>query len=179
MGLFEAKSTKAPTYSITQRACLNSTPTKNSSASSWKQWHSTLIRCFGKSGANDVWVMAWDRYGRSNSNAYSTALATYMQSQGVSISQSGGEHIANAYSNIFSSIGGIFNFMKIVNMVVAGGIAVGFPPAKSSRRWEQRPAGNVYYGMKYPFYRSESYAHSTDARHPTGVCPLKNRTRSA
>ena len=126
MGLFEAKSTKAPTYSLTQRACLNSTPTKNSSASSWKQWHSTLIRCFGKSGANDVWVMAWDRYGRSNPNAYSTALATYMQSQGVSISQSGGEHIANAYSNIFSSIGGIFNFMKIVNMVVAGGIAVGF-----------------------------------------------------
>ena len=126
MGLFEAKSTKAPTYSLTQRACLNSTPTKNSSASSWKQWHSTLIRCFGKSGANDVWVMAWDRYGRSNSNAYSTALATYMQSQGVSISQSGGEHIANAYSNVFSSIGGIFNFMKIVNMVVAGGIAVGF-----------------------------------------------------
>jgi len=126
MGLFEAKSTKAPTYSVTQRACLNSTPTKNSSASSWKQWHSTLIRCFGKSGANDVWVMAWDRYGRSNPNAYSTALGTYMQSQGVSISQSGGEHIANAYSNVFSSIGGIFNFMKIVNMVVAGGIAVGF-----------------------------------------------------
>ena len=126
MGLFEAKSTKAPTYSITQRACLNSTPTKNSSASSWKQWHSTLIRCFGKSGANDVWVMAWDRYGRSNPNAYSTSLGTYMQSQGVSISQSGGEHIANAYSNIFSSIGGVFNFMKIVNMVVAGGIAVGF-----------------------------------------------------
>jgi hypothetical protein len=126
MGLFEAKSTKSPTYSVIQRACLNSTPTKNTSASGWKQWHSTLIRCFGKSGANDVWVMAWDRYGRSNPNAYSTALATYMQTQGVSIAQSGGEHIANASSNIYSSIGGMFNFMKIVNMVVAGGIAVGF-----------------------------------------------------
>lgn len=126
MALFEAKTTKAPTYSITQRACLNSTPTKNSAAGAWRQWHTTLIKCFGKSGANDIWTLAWDRYGRSNPNAYNTALATYMQSQGVSIAISGGENVAIAYSNIYSSIGGMFNFMKIVNMVVAGGIAVGF-----------------------------------------------------
>jgi hypothetical protein len=125
MGLFDATSA-SPNYSVIQRACLTSTPTKNSSASGWKQWHSTLIKCFGKSGANDVWVLAWDRYGRANPNAYSTALGTYMQSQGISIAQSGGEHIANAGSNIYSSIGGMFNFMKILNMLVVGGIAIGF-----------------------------------------------------
>jgi hypothetical protein len=49
-----------------------------------------------------------------------------MQSQGINIAQSGGENMALASANIFSAFGGMFNFIKILNMVVAGGIAVGF-----------------------------------------------------
>jgi hypothetical protein len=126
MGLFDSISKKTPNFSVIQNACLSSTPTKNTSAGGWQQWHSTLIKCFGKSGANDVWILAWERYGRSNPNAYSTTLGRYMQSQGINIAQSGGENMALASANIFSAFGGMFNFIKILNMVVAGGIAVGF-----------------------------------------------------
>jgi hypothetical protein len=115
MGLFDSISKKSPNFSVIQNACLSSTPTKNTSAGGWQQWHST-----------DVWILAWERYGRSNPNAYSTTLGRYMQSQGINIAQSGGENMALASANIFSAFGGMFNFIKILNMVVAGGIAVGF-----------------------------------------------------
>ena len=48
-----------------------------------------------------------------------------MQGQGVTLTTSGGESLALTGANFTSSVGGA-NFMKILNIVVVGGIAVGF-----------------------------------------------------
>jgi hypothetical protein len=125
MGLLDNKSS-SPNFSVEQQACLNSTPTPVSNSSIWQQWHMALVKCFGKSGANSVWVMAWDRYGQTSSSAYSTALAQYMQSQGVEIASSGGKNVALASANVLDFFGGHFNFMKTLSWVVGGGIALGF-----------------------------------------------------
>lgn len=49
-----------------------------------------------------------------------------MQGQGVTLTTTGGESLALAGANFMSSVGGYFNFIKILNVVVVGGIAVGF-----------------------------------------------------
>ena len=125
MGPFDNKST-SPNFSVEQQSCLNTIPTPVTTPSGWQQWHRNLVKCFGKAGASSVWVMAWDRYGRRNPAAYNTALAQYMQGQGVSIAKSGTENVALAYANIFDFFGGHFNFMKILSAVIGGGIAIGF-----------------------------------------------------
>jgi hypothetical protein len=125
MGIF-GQNTASPNFSTQQRLCLASVPTTNTTAGGWQQWHQSLVKCFGRAGANDIWMIAWERYGRRNPNAYSTSLAQYMQGQGVTLTTSGGESLALAGANFMSSVGGYFNFMKILNIVVVGGIAVGF-----------------------------------------------------
>ncbi len=125
MGLLDNIS-KGPSFSVEQRSCLNGTPNPQTTASGWQQWHVSLTRCFGRAGANDLWVLAWDRYGRENSNAYSTSLAQYMSRQGVQITQGSLEAISLTGANFVSGVGGYFNAIKIVNIAVVGGIAIGF-----------------------------------------------------
>jgi hypothetical protein len=113
-----------PKYSIAQQNCL-SIPTKSSSGQKWKSWHQSLVTCFGKQGANTLWVEAWDRYGR-NGSAYSQDLAQYMQGKGVYLPQGIGQRASLSGANIVNGLGGFFNVMKYINIALAGGIAIGF-----------------------------------------------------
>jgi len=115
---------KTPKYSVAQQNCL-SVPSKSSSGQKWKAWHQSRVACFGKSGANTLWVEAWDRYGRSG-NAYSNDLAQYMQGQGVYLPEGLGQKASLTGANITSAFGGFFNAMKYINIALAGGIAIGF-----------------------------------------------------
>jgi len=116
---------KTPSYSIAQQQCL-AIPNRGSQASKWMAWHQSLKACFGRSGANALWMEAWDKYGRGTSNSTSTQLLTYMRSQGVDISQGAGESLSMFGSDVASFFGGYINFSKYVGMALAGGIAIGF-----------------------------------------------------
>lgn len=115
---------KAPKYSIAQQNCL-AIPSKSSGGQVWKSWHQSLVTCFGKQGANTLWVEAWDKYGR-NGNAYSQDLAQYMQARGVYLPDSLGQKAGLSGANLMSGLGGFFNVMKYINIALAGGIAIGF-----------------------------------------------------
>ena len=85
-----------------------------------------MVRCFGRAGANALFVDAWERYGRRNPNAYSTSLAQYLQGQGVNIGTSFGQQASLMGANFIGGVGGFVNAMKYINIAVAGGIAIGF-----------------------------------------------------
>ncbi len=111
-----------PSFSVQQQNCL-SVPQPNSSAGAWAAWHQSLVRCFGKGGANSLFLDAWDRYG---GNAWSVELARYMEAQGVDIGNSVGQSARLMGSNFVSGVGGFFNAMKYINIALGAGIALGF-----------------------------------------------------
>jgi len=109
----------------TQQQCLN-IPTEFSSSAQWKAWHIALVSCVGKNAANSLWIQLWDTKGRTSTNAYSTDLGQYMQSQGVAIDESGGEKVARNLSDLGDWIGGGFKYGRVVGFVLVGGVTVAF-----------------------------------------------------
>ena len=121
----EPRQRREPLYNPVQQGCL-SVPTPNSSSQNWLVWHQNLVRCFGRQGANALFVDAWDRYGRTNPDAFSTSLAQYLQGQGIDIGESFGQKAQIFGANLVGSVGGFFNAIGYINIAVGAGIAIGF-----------------------------------------------------
>lgn len=103
--------------------CLN-IPTAFSSSAQWIEWHKALIGCVGKIPANSLWIQLWDALGRSNTNAYTTTLSQYMQSQGIAVEESGGEVVARNLSDFGNWMGTGFKYARTIQFVLIGGVSL-------------------------------------------------------
>ena len=127
--------------------CLN-IPNAQSPSEAWVSWHKELKKCVGKGKANNLWIMAWAKYGKVGNDASTVALRDYMGSQGVDVERDWDEvgidlfaGIGNAIGSVFSTggalttglavvmIGGIgwviFNMGKDPDAVIRTGTAIG------------------------------------------------------
>jgi hypothetical protein len=92
-------------------------PTASSKAEEWIAWHKDLKKVFGKKKANSIWIFAWAKRGGINSPANTNMLSAYIEPQGIDVTRTSGEQIAESITEI---VGGIFTFGKILFI---GGLA--------------------------------------------------------
>ena len=130
-----------PSFSVQQQNCL-SVPQPNSSAGAWAAWHQSLVRCFGKGGANSLFLDAWDRYG---GNSWSVELARYMGLRSRYWQFRWAiRHLMG--SNFVSGVGGFFNAMKYINIALGAGIALGFALVQSYLQSERLVTMRLMHG---------------------------------
>ena len=86
-------------------------PTASSKSENWIQWHKDLKKIFGKKKANSLWLYAWAKRGGVNSSANTSALRDYMDKQGVDVTTTSLNEIADTLGNVLD-FG--FGFGKVV-----------------------------------------------------------------
>lgn len=84
-----------------------SIPTASSKSESWIQWHKDLKRIFGKKKANSIWLYAWSNRGGINGVADTNELRGYMDGQGVNITTTAINEIADVVGNVLDFSFGI------------------------------------------------------------------------
>lgn len=105
---------------MSKDACLI-IPTNQSSFSTWIEWHKSLKSCVGKSQANQLWMMNFDKEMPGDS----VELREYMQSQGVQLDRDALDRLTDTGKGIFDFVGGGFTFAsnlsKIILLIIVGG----------------------------------------------------------
>ncbi len=105
---------------MSKDACLI-IPTNQSSFSTWIEWHKSLKSCVGKSQANQLWMMNFDKEMPGDS----VELREYMQSQGVQLDRDALDRLTDTGKGIFDFFGGGFTFAsnlsKIILLIIVGG----------------------------------------------------------
>ncbi len=105
---------------MSKDACLI-IPTNQSSYSTWIEWHKSLKSCVGKSQANQLWMMNFDKEMPGDS----VELRDYMQSQGVQLDRDALDRLADTGKGIFDFVGGGFTFAsnlsRIILLIIVGG----------------------------------------------------------
>ena len=102
-----------------------SVPTASSKAENWIQWHVDLKKIFGKKKANSIWLYAWAKRGGINSSANTSALRGYMDKQGVDISTTSLNEIADVVGNVLDFGFGVGKVVIIGTLSVVGLILLG------------------------------------------------------
>jgi hypothetical protein len=99
-------------------------PTVSSPAESWIQWHKDLRRIFGRKKANSIWVYAWSKRGNENSPANNRSLRSYMESQGVDISQTTLSAIGDGVADFGSGLASYFKWALILPLALGGTVVL-------------------------------------------------------
>ena len=102
-----------------------SIPTASSKSESWIQWHKDLKKMFGKKKANSIWVYAWSQRGGIKGTANTNELRNYMDGQGVNISTTALNEIADVVGNVLDFSFGIGRVVIIGTLSVVGLILIG------------------------------------------------------
>ncbi len=93
-------------------------PTASSKSENWIQWHKDLKKIFGKKKANSLWLYAWAKRGGIKSSANTTALRDYMDKQGVDVT-------TTSINKLADSIGNVLDFgFGVGKVVLIGGLSV-------------------------------------------------------
>ena len=93
-------------------------PTASSKSENWIQWHKDLKKIFGKKKANSLWLYAWAKRGGVKSSANTSALRDYMDGQGVDVT-------TTSINKLADSIGNVLDFQfGVAKVVVIGGLSV-------------------------------------------------------
>lgn len=97
-----------------------SIPTASSKSESWIQWHKDLKKMFGKKKANSIWVYAWSQRGGIKGTANTNELRNYMDGQGVNITTTALNEIADVVGNVLDFSFGIGKIVIIGTCSVVG-----------------------------------------------------------
>ena len=93
--------------------CLN-LPVKDSSFSSWIEWHKALKGCVGKKNANQLWLMQYDKEMPGDS----VEVRTYMKNQGVDLDRDVLERLTDFGGGVYNWVGGTLDFSSGIAMIV-------------------------------------------------------------
>jgi hypothetical protein len=102
-----------------------SVPTASSKAENWIQWHVDLKKIFGKKKANSIWLYAWAKRGGINSTANTSSLRGYMDKQGVDVTTTSLNEIADVVGNVLDFGFGVGKVIIIGTLSVVGLILLG------------------------------------------------------
>ena len=95
-------------------------PTYNAPTESWISWHESLKDNFGKKIANQLWLKAW--LIRGNSKANTVDLRKYLDKNGIKISESAWDKIADTGSETLDFFGNAFRMGRYAGMAVGGAL---------------------------------------------------------
>ena len=105
---------------MSKQACLI-IPTNQSSFSTWIEWHKSLKNCVGKSNANQLWMMNFDKEMPGDT----VELREYMEKQGVQLDRDVIDRLTDTGKGVFDFIGGSIDFgstiSKIIVLIIVGG----------------------------------------------------------
>lgn len=82
----------------------------------WIQWHKDLSSNFGTEIANGLWLKAWRI--RGNNGANTNELRTFMEENGVKISESSWDSIVDVGVGLMDSLDSMFTAGKYVGTVL-------------------------------------------------------------
>ena len=83
-------------------------PTSSSSGDVWEQWHKNLVKCVGKSRANDLFISLWRKRAGSGSDASTIRLREYLRTQGIELSVTGLKKTQDFFSDVGEFFGSGF-----------------------------------------------------------------------
>jgi hypothetical protein len=97
-------------------------PQRGDTADVWKNWHEALKSNFGKKVANQLFVQAWKV--RGSTSVSTNSLREYLKKNGIEISTTAFQDIADKGSDITNFFGDIFNVGKYAGIAI-GVILIG------------------------------------------------------
>jgi hypothetical protein len=100
-------------------------PTASSKSENWIQWHKDLKKIFGKKKANSLWLYAWAKRGGIKSSANTTALRDYMDKQGVDVTTTSINKLADSIGNVLDFGFGVGKIVAIGSLSIVGLILIG------------------------------------------------------
>jgi hypothetical protein len=113
------------------------TPSKQSIAGAWIQWHKDLVSELGKADANSIFMKYWSVRGSETANTHE--LRDYMNTQGVKIETGLAGSIFDTGADV---VGGVGNFFKMGKYAAIGlGIIVVVPLALLLFNIARNPVG--------------------------------------
>jgi hypothetical protein len=111
----------------------NQFPSSNSSGDIWEQWHKNLVKCVGKSRANDLFLQLWRKKAGPSSDASTIQLRNYLSTQGLELTVTG----LKKTQDFFSDAGDFFGsglktlgtgwtilFYGLIGILVVGGFGL-------------------------------------------------------
>ena len=123
-------------------ACMN-IPGDRSSISSWISWHKNLKKCVGKSYANELFLMAWDREGLD----HTIELRGYMAKNGVDMDKSALNRVTDFGVGTLNFFGGMIDFSSYMAMgvaiIVIGGLGMMVFNITSTKEGSTRLAAGI------------------------------------
>jgi hypothetical protein len=127
--------------------CLN-LPGKDSSYSTWIEWHKALKGCVGKKNANQLWLMQYDKVAPGDS----VEVRSYMKTQGVDLDRDILERLTDFGGGVYNWVGGTLDFssgiaMIVVVMIVGGAGMMLFNIVKTPEGSKRLAAGIATRGM--------------------------------
>ena len=84
-------------------------PNSSSSGDVWEQWHKNLVKCVGKSRANDLFLSLWRKRAGAGSDASTIRLREYLRTQGIELSVTGLKKTEDFFSDVGEFFGSGFN----------------------------------------------------------------------
>ena len=91
-------------------ACLT-IPTQSSDYSAWIEWHKALKKCVGKSNANQLWLLNYEKEQVGDNYE----LREYMSSQGVQLDRDAWERLTDWGGGVYNWGAGVFKLCKLYN----------------------------------------------------------------
>ncbi len=98
---------------MSSKSCLI-IPTNSSSYATWIEWHKSLKKCVGKSNANQLWMMNYDKEVPGDS----VEVREYMRTQGVDLDRNVAERLTDFGSGVYNWFGGAIDFTSGISMVI-------------------------------------------------------------
>lgn len=99
-------------------------PTQSSSATTWVQWHKSLKKCVGKSNANQLWMLNFEKEVPDTT----VEMREYMRSQGVDLDRDIADRLTDFGSGVYSYLGGAFDLASIISvsllLIIVGGLGL-------------------------------------------------------
>lgn len=127
-----------------KQACLQ-IPQQKDSYAAWKQWHIALKKCVGKTNANQLWLMNYDKELPQDN----IELREYMRTQGVDLDRDAMDRAADWGSGVYSWFSGAVDFssytaMAVVIVIVGGAGLLIYNIAKTSDAQLAMDAAKLY-----------------------------------
>lgn len=132
---------------MSSKSCLI-IPTNSSSYATWIEWHKSLKKCVGKSNANQLWMMNYDKEVPGDT----VEVREYMRSQGVDLDRNVAERVTDFGSGVYNWFGGAVDFtsgtaMVIVLIIVGGAGLMIYNIVKTPEGSKRLAAGIATRGM--------------------------------
>ena len=108
---------------MSKEACLI-IPTQRSSATTWIQWHKSLKKCVGKSNANQLWMLNFEKEVPDTT----LEMREYMRGQGVDLDRDVADRLTDFGSGVYNWFGGAFDVASYTTIalliVIVGGLGM-------------------------------------------------------